>query len=102
MHVPEEEAGDENTVPGSLGARYARCGGITAVMNHLPGHLHTATGLLYRDPDDLPDLAADGRAFNAAGYLARPEHDRVSERRGHRVFAGNGGGLGARAARRMP
>jgi len=26
--------------------RYARCGGITAVMNHLPGHLQAADGAL--------------------------------------------------------
>jgi glycogen synthase len=52
-----------------------------------------ATGLLYREPDDLPDLAADWRAFNAAGYLSRPNHDRVSERRGYRLFAEMAGAL---------
>jgi hypothetical protein len=26
-------------------SRFARCGGITAVMNHLPGYLRTAAGV---------------------------------------------------------
>ena len=36
-----------------------------------------ATGLLYREPDDLPDIVEDWRAFNAAGYRYRPDRDRT-------------------------
>jgi glycogen synthase len=46
-----------------------------------------ATGLLYREPDELPDIAGDWRAFNAAGYLSAPGQDRVAERRRYRLFA---------------
>jgi glycogen synthase len=46
-----------------------------------------ATGLLYREPDDLSDLAGDWRNFNAAGYLHRPDRDRTAERRIYRLFA---------------
>jgi glycogen synthase len=46
-----------------------------------------ATGLLYREPDDLPGLAADWRALNAAGYLSGSRRDRVVERRPLRLFS---------------
>jgi glycogen synthase len=46
-----------------------------------------ATGLLYREPDELPDIAGDWRAFNAAGYLSAPGQDRIAERRRYRLFA---------------
>lgn len=46
-----------------------------------------ATGLLYREPDDLPDIVQDWRAFNAAGYLSRPGRDRLAERRSYHLFA---------------
>lgn len=45
------------------------------------------TGLLYREPDDIGGVAGDWRAFNAAGYLHRPERDRLAERRAYRLFA---------------
>jgi glycogen synthase len=45
-----------------------------------------ATGLLYREPDDMADAAADWRAFNAAGYLLPPAPDRIVERRTYRLF----------------
>jgi glycogen synthase len=46
-----------------------------------------ATGLLYREPDGIGDAAGDWRAFNAAGYLARPDRDRLAERKAYRLFA---------------
>jgi glycogen synthase len=46
-----------------------------------------ATGLLYREPNDLPDIIEDWRAFNAAAYLARPDRDRVAERGAYRLFS---------------
>lgn len=52
-----------------------------------------ATGLMYREPDELPDLVADWRAFNAAGYLFRPDRDRVAERRAYRLFTEMAGAL---------
>jgi glycogen synthase len=52
-----------------------------------------ATGLLYREPDELPDLVADWRAVNAAGYLHRPDRDRVAERRAYRLFTEMAGAL---------
>jgi hypothetical protein len=52
-----------------------------------------ATGLLYREPDDLPDIIGDWRAFNAAGYLSRPDRDRVVERRAYRLFSEMAGAL---------
>jgi glycogen synthase len=45
-----------------------------------------ATGLLYREPDDLSVIVQDWRAFNAAGYLSRPDRDRLAERRAYRLF----------------
>ncbi len=45
-----------------------------------------ATGLLYREPDGLHDIVGDWRAFNAAGYLSRPDRNRVIERRAYRLF----------------
>jgi glycogen synthase len=45
-----------------------------------------ATGLLYREPDDITGIVGDWRAFNAAGYLSRPDQDRVTERRAYRLF----------------
>ncbi len=45
-----------------------------------------ATGLLYREPDDITDIVGDWRAFNAAGYLSRPDGDRVAERRAYGLF----------------
>jgi glycosyltransferase involved in cell wall biosynthesis len=44
------------------------------------------TGLLYREPDDIPDAVGDWRAFNAAAYLARPGRDRLAERRSNGLF----------------
>jgi len=44
------------------------------------------TGLLYREPDDIDGVAGDWRAFNAAGYLSRPDRDRLAERRAYRLF----------------
>jgi len=52
-----------------------------------------ATGLLYREPDDLPDIVDDWRAFNAAGYRHRPDRDRTGERRACRLFAEMAGAL---------
>lgn len=45
------------------------------------------TGLLYREPDDIGGVAGDWRAFNAAGYLLRPDGDRLAERKAYRLFA---------------
>jgi glycogen synthase len=44
------------------------------------------TGLLYREPDDTADIVGGWRAFNAAGYLSRPERNRLAERRNHGLF----------------
>jgi glycogen synthase len=45
-----------------------------------------ATGLLYREPDDLADIVGGWRAFNAAAYLARPDRGRLAERRNYGLF----------------
>lgn len=52
-----------------------------------------ATGLLYREPDDLPDVISGWRAFNAAGYLSRPDRSRLAERRNHGLFVEMAGSL---------
>ena len=45
-----------------------------------------ATGLLYREPEDHPEIARDWKAFNDAAYLSAPGQDRVAERRKYRLF----------------
>ena len=52
-----------------------------------------ATGLLYREPGDIPDVVRGWQAFNAAGYLSRPDRDRLAERRAHRLFLEMAGAL---------
>jgi len=47
-----------------------------------------ATGLLYREPDDIADIVGDWRAFNSAGYLSRPGRDRLAERKAYGLFEG--------------
>jgi glycogen synthase len=46
-----------------------------------------ATGLLYREPDDHPEVVRDWKAFNDAAYLSAPGQDRLAERRNYRLFA---------------
>jgi glycogen synthase len=64
---------------------------FTPSVQHRASRWHSvsaaSTGLLYREPDDIGDVAGDWRAFNAAGYLSRPERDRLGERRAYRLFA---------------
>jgi hypothetical protein len=45
-----------------------------------------ATGLLYREADDQPEVVGDWRAFNDAAYLSAPVPDRLAERRRYRLF----------------
>jgi len=45
-----------------------------------------ATGLLYREPDDNPEVARDWKAFNDVAYLSASGQDRVAERRKYRLF----------------
>jgi glycosyltransferase involved in cell wall biosynthesis len=64
---------------------------FTASVEQRAGRWHsllaTPTGLLYREPDDFGDAAGDWRAFNAAGYLWRPDRNRLAERKVYRLFA---------------
>jgi len=39
-----------------------------------------ATGLLYREPDDLPNVVGDWRGLNGVGYVIGGHPDRVEER----------------------
>ena len=45
-----------------------------------------ATGLLYREPDDNPDVVSHWKAFNDVRYLSAPGMDRVAEHRAYRLF----------------
>jgi glycogen synthase len=45
-----------------------------------------ATGMLYREPDDPGGFVGDWRAFNAAGYLSRPDRNRLAERSNYGLF----------------
>ena len=45
-----------------------------------------ATGMLYREPDDTAGLVGDWRTFNAAGYLSRPDQNRLAERSNYGLF----------------
>jgi hypothetical protein len=42
--------------------------------------------LLYREPDDHPEVARDWKAFNDVAYLSASGQDRVAERRKYRLF----------------
>jgi glycogen synthase len=45
-----------------------------------------ATGFLFREPDDLPEVVADWRSLNAVGYKVGGHPDRVEERSRYRLF----------------
>ncbi len=45
-----------------------------------------ATGLLYHESDDNPEVVDHWKAFNKVGYLSDPGRDRVVERRKYRLF----------------
>jgi len=46
-----------------------------------------ATGFLYREPDDYPEIADHWKAFNEVAYLSTPGGDRVAERKEYRLFS---------------
>ena len=52
-----------------------------------------ATGLLYRESDNNPDVVGHWKAFNGVQYLSEPGQDRVAERRNYRLFADMAGAL---------
>lgn len=46
----------------------------------------SATGILYREPDDLPSVAEDWRGLNGVGYVVGGHPNRVEERSRYRLF----------------
>ncbi len=63
---------------------------FTAAVQNRADRWHAAdapaTGFLFREPDDLPVVAQDWRAFNAVGYVVGGHPNRVEERSGYRLF----------------
>ncbi|MFI5455250.1 MAG: glycogen/starch synthase [Isosphaerales bacterium] len=52
-----------------------------------------ATGFLYRESDNNPEIVGHWKAFNEVKYLSEPGKDRVAERKKYRLFTDMAGAL---------